>query len=92
MRIAAALVATSMAPECREYMLASHLSVEPGHRFALEHLGLTPILDLDLRLGEGTGAALAMTILDAALRIPREMATFDAAGVSRSTSEQRPEA
>jgi nicotinate-nucleotide--dimethylbenzimidazole phosphoribosyltransferase len=89
---AAALVAMAMAPECREFMLASHLSAEPGHRIALEHLGLTPILDLNLRLGEGTGAALAMTIVDAALRIPREMATFDAAGVSRSTSEQRPEA
>ncbi|MBI5289174.1 MAG: nicotinate-nucleotide--dimethylbenzimidazole phosphoribosyltransferase [Chloroflexi bacterium] len=88
---AAALIAAALAPACVEYMLASHLSAEPGHRIALEHLGLAPVLDLGLRLGEGTGAALAMTILDAALRLPREMATFDAAGVSRSASERRPE-
>ncbi len=89
---AAALAAAALAPAAGDYMLASHLSAEPGHRIALEHLGLRPVLDLGLRLGEGTGAALAMTVLDAALRIPREMATFDSAGVSRSDGEQRPEA
>jgi nicotinate-nucleotide--dimethylbenzimidazole phosphoribosyltransferase len=88
---AAAMIADALAPESRAYMLASHVSVEPGHRIALDHLGLRPLLDLEMRLGEGTGAALAMTLLDAALRIPREMATFDSAGVSRSDSEVRAE-
>jgi nicotinate-nucleotide--dimethylbenzimidazole phosphoribosyltransferase len=89
---ASALVAAALAPRAVEYMLASHVSAEPGHRVALEHLGLRPLLDLGMRLGEGSGAALAFSVLDAALRIPREMATFDAAGVSRSTSETQPEA
>lgn len=89
---AAALVAHRLAPVASEYMLASHEGAEPGHRIALEHLGLQPLLDLELRLGEGTGAALAMTLLDAALRLPREMATFSGAGVSRSSSEVQPEA
>ena len=89
---AAALIADAIAPECREYMLASHVSAEPGHRFALEHLGLEPLLDLRMRLGEGTGAALAISLLSAALRLPREMATFDSAGVSRSAIETVPEA
>jgi nicotinate-nucleotide--dimethylbenzimidazole phosphoribosyltransferase len=88
---AAAIVAAELAPNAESYMLASHVSAEPGHRIALECLGLWPLLDLEMRLGEGTGAALAMTLLDAALRIPREMATFGTAGVSRSTSETRPE-
>jgi nicotinate-nucleotide--dimethylbenzimidazole phosphoribosyltransferase len=88
---AAAMIAASIAPEARAYMLASHVSAEPGHRIALGHLGLRPLLDLEMRLGEGTGAALAMTLLDAALRMPREMATFDGTGVSRSTTETRPE-
>ena len=88
----AALITAALAPGSRDYMLASHLSAEPGHRIALEKLGLRPLLEFDMRLGEGTGAALAMTIVDAALRLPREMATFDAAGVSRSTSEVPQEA
>ena len=73
-------------------MLASHVSAEPGHRFALEHLGLQPLLDFGMRLGEGTGAALALSLLQAAVRLPREMATFDSAGVSRSSSESAQEA
>ncbi|HET6615700.1 MAG TPA: nicotinate-nucleotide--dimethylbenzimidazole phosphoribosyltransferase [Dehalococcoidia bacterium] len=89
---ASALVAASMAPANVAYMVASHVSAEPGHRIALDHLGLRPLLDLEMRLGEGSGAALAFSVLDAALRLPREMATFDSAGVSRSTSETRPEA
>ncbi|MEX2247663.1 MAG: nicotinate-nucleotide--dimethylbenzimidazole phosphoribosyltransferase [Dehalococcoidia bacterium] len=89
---AAALIAAALAPASLDYMLASHISAEPGHRLALAQLGLRPLLDLELRLGEGTGAALALSLLDAALRIPREMATFDAAGVSRSDTETRPEA
>jgi nicotinate-nucleotide--dimethylbenzimidazole phosphoribosyltransferase len=88
---AAALAAIAIAPGAADYMLASHVSAEPGHAVALAHLGLRPLLDLEMRLGEGTGAALALTLLDAALRIPREMATFDAAGVSRSDAETRPE-
>jgi nicotinate-nucleotide--dimethylbenzimidazole phosphoribosyltransferase len=89
---AAALLAAAMAPTAIAYMLASHVSAEHGHRIALDHLGLTPLLDLRMRLGEGTGAVLAMTLVDAALRIPREMATFDSAGVSQSEREAQPEA
>jgi nicotinate-nucleotide--dimethylbenzimidazole phosphoribosyltransferase len=88
---AAALIAAALAPHAREYMLASHMSTEPGHRLALGALDLIPVLDFGMRLGEGTGAALAMTVLDAALRLPREMATFESAGVSRSVTEVRPE-
>lgn len=89
---AAALAAAAIAPASVDYMLASHMSAEPGHRLALEHLGLSPLLDLRMRLGEGTGAALAISLLDAALRLPREMATFDAAGIARSAAETRNEA
>ncbi|NOZ82500.1 MAG: nicotinate-nucleotide--dimethylbenzimidazole phosphoribosyltransferase, partial [Euryarchaeota archaeon] len=78
---AGALVAAGIAPAAKEYMLASHQSAEPGHRIMLEHLSLRPILNLDLRLGEGTGAALAMSIVEASVRVLREMATFDEAGV-----------
>ncbi len=79
---AAALLAVGLQPETRHFLLASHCSVEPGHRVVLEHLGLRPYLDLDMRLGEGTGAALAFTLIRAALRIYTEMATFKSAGVS----------
>ncbi len=79
---AAALLATSLAPACRPYLIAGHRSVEIGHRVVLDRLGLRPLLELDLRLGEGTGAALAMPIIDAALRTHREMATFAEANVS----------
>ncbi len=78
---AGALIAGELSPAAREYMLASHLSAEPGHRVMLEHLGLKPLLNLNLRLGEGTGAALAMGIVEASVRVLREMATFDEAGV-----------
>lgn len=79
---AAALIAVGLAPAVKDYLLASHLSAEPGHRLMLELLGLKPILVMDMRLGEGTGAALAMPIIEAALKILREMATFSEAGVS----------
>jgi len=79
---AAALVAAGLCPAVREYLIASHRSVEPGHQAVLAHLGLRPLLDLDLRLGEGTGAVLAMSLVEAALRILREMATFETAGVT----------
>ena len=79
---AAALIAVGLQPLCREYLIASHRSVEQGHRAILDHLGLKPLLDLDLRLGEGTGACLGMDIVCAAIKIYTEMATFGEAGVS----------
>ena len=79
---AAALVAAALAPGCRDYLVAGHRSQELGHAAALASLGLRPLLDLDLRLGEGTGALLALPILRAALRVLNEMATFEEAGVS----------
>ncbi len=79
---AAALVAARLCPAVRAYLVAGHASVEPGQRAALAALDLRPLLDLDLRLGEGTGGALALHLLDAAVRLHAEMATFDAAGVS----------
>ncbi|GAC1394334.1 MAG: nicotinate-nucleotide--dimethylbenzimidazole phosphoribosyltransferase [Ktedonobacteraceae bacterium] len=78
----AALVATRLAPTVRDYLFAGHVSVERGHHVILEQLELSPILDLDLRLGEGTGAVLATTLIDAALRLHHDMATFAEAGVS----------
>ncbi|WP_027085776.1 nicotinate-nucleotide--dimethylbenzimidazole phosphoribosyltransferase [Cohnella panacarvi] len=79
----AALTAVRIAPNAREYLIASHVSQEQGHRLVLERLGLSPMLDMHMRLGEGTGAALAFHLVEAAVRIMREMATFDSAGVSR---------
>ena len=79
---AAALVASTIEPEVTGYLIASHRSQELGHRAVLERLGLQPLLDLDLRLGEGTGAALALPIVRAAVALLNEMATFDEAGVS----------
>ncbi|MGE5372038.1 MAG: nicotinate-nucleotide--dimethylbenzimidazole phosphoribosyltransferase [Solirubrobacterales bacterium] len=79
---AAALIAARLAPLSVRYMIASHESAEAGHRYLLELLGLTPVLKLNLRLGEGTGAALAIGMLRAAMKIVHEMATFDSAGIS----------
>ena len=79
---AGALVAHGLAPESANYMIAAHKSVEQGHIIALERLGKKPLLDLDMRLGEGTGAALAMTLIDAAYRVLTEVATFEEAAVS----------
>lgn len=79
---AAALIAHSLCRHTRDYMVGAHLSTEKGHRVVLSHLGLSPILDLDMRLGEGTGAALAMPIVEAAAACLSEMATFREAGVS----------
>ncbi len=82
---AAALIATSLSPEATPYLIASHQSAEPGHQKILEHLGLNPLLNLNMRLGEGTGAALGIFLVEASLRILNEMATFAEAGVSEKT-------
>ncbi|GGK38354.1 hypothetical protein GCM10010124_34000 [Pilimelia terevasa] len=79
---AAALAAAALAPAAVDAMVAGHLSVEPGAGVALAHLGLAPVLDLGLRLGEGTGAVLALPVVAAAVRALREVATFDSAGVT----------
>jgi len=80
---AGALIAYCIEPAVKDYMFAAHNSVEKGHVIILEKMGLRPILDLGLRLGEGTGAAIGMFIIEAGLKIYREMATFDEAGVSK---------
>lgn len=79
---AAALIAYKLEPKVRDYMIASHCSVEKGHRIALKFMGLKPLLDFDMRLGEGTGAALGMGIAEAGIKIMTEMATFESAAVS----------
>jgi nicotinate-nucleotide--dimethylbenzimidazole phosphoribosyltransferase len=79
---AAALVAVGMAPAAVDACTAGHRSAEPGHAVALQHLGLRPLVDLELRLGEGTGAVLALPLVQAAVRALAEMATFDSAGVA----------
>lgn len=79
---AAALIATTLCPALKDYLIAAHLSTEAGHRLLLEHLGLKPLLSLDMRLGEGTGAALGIFLAEAAVRVLTEMATFAEAGVS----------
>jgi nicotinate-nucleotide--dimethylbenzimidazole phosphoribosyltransferase len=85
---AAGLVAAGLAPQAKDYLIAGHLSTEPGHAAALAHLCLTPLLDLGLRLGEGTGAALAMAVVEAAVKALNEMATFEQAGVSGPREDQ----
>lgn len=79
---AAALTARAINPHVTGWLLASHLSFENGHRIALEHLGLAPLVDLQMRLGEGSGAAVVVPLLQAALKLHAEMATFAEAGVS----------
>ena len=78
----AALVAAALAPDALQHALAGHMSAEPGHALALRHLGLRPLLGLDLRLGEGTGALLALPLVTAAARALQDVATFDSAGVT----------
>lgn len=85
---AAAAIAVEICPPVRGYLLASHRSREPGHTVLLTRLGLEPFLELGMRLGEGTGAALAMPVVGAAAGILREMATFASAGVSERTRER----
>jgi nicotinate-nucleotide--dimethylbenzimidazole phosphoribosyltransferase len=81
---AGALVAYALAPAVADYLVAGHRSEEKGHEVMLQHLGKKPLLDLGLRLGEGTGAALAMNLMDAAVRILTEVATFAEASVSEA--------
>jgi nicotinate-nucleotide--dimethylbenzimidazole phosphoribosyltransferase len=80
---AGALIASELHHHVRDYIFAAHRSVEIGHRFMLERIGVRPILDLDFRLGEGTGAALAMGLIEAGVKVMKEMATFEQAGVSQ---------
>jgi nicotinate-nucleotide--dimethylbenzimidazole phosphoribosyltransferase len=81
----AALVAAALCPTALEHVLAGHSSAEPGHSLALRALGLRPLLGLDLRLGEGTGALLAMPLVASAARALQDVATFDSAGVTGKT-------
>ncbi|UUZ97764.1 nicotinate-nucleotide--dimethylbenzimidazole phosphoribosyltransferase [Paenibacillus sp. P25] len=86
---AAALVASRLAPGAVPYMIASHLSQEQGHARSLEEIGLTPMLRMDMRLGEGTGAVLAFPLIEASVRIMKEMATFAQAGVSQAEAKKQ---
>jgi len=79
---AAALIAYHLEPKVKDYLIAAHCSVEKGHKVILDYMGLKPVLDLELRLGEGTGAALGMSIVEASIKILTEMSTFQSASVS----------
>jgi nicotinate-nucleotide--dimethylbenzimidazole phosphoribosyltransferase len=83
---AGGLIATRLHPPVGQYLFASHLSHEPGHKELLKLMNQRPLLNLDLRLGEGTGATLAMNLIEAGVRILTEMATFEEAGVSQEIS------
>jgi nicotinate-nucleotide--dimethylbenzimidazole phosphoribosyltransferase len=83
---AGALIAAALCPVAREYMIAAHRSEEPGHRAMLKHLGKSPLLDLNLRLGEGTGAAVAMGLVDASVAVLTRVATFEEAAVSKANA------
>lgn len=83
---AAAVIAAAVDPAVVDHMVAAHVSQEPGHRIQLAHLGLDPVLDLDLRLGEGSGAVLALPVLASAAAVLDGMATFDEAGVDGPTT------
>lgn len=85
---AGALIAQGLAPASTQYMIAAHRSVEPGHGAALERLGKEPLLSLDLRLGEGTGAVLAMNLVEASVRVLTEVATFEEAMISHANPDQ----
>lgn len=85
---AAALLAYQLEPKVKNYMIAAHCSAEQGHRVVLNYIGLKPILDLSLRLGEGTGAALGISIIEASIKIITGMATFESAAVSQESQNQ----
>ena len=80
--VAGALIASALAPDVRGYLVGGHRSSEPGASIGMAHLGLSPLLDLELRLGEGTGATLAIPLVQSAARVLAEMATFESAGVT----------
>ena len=82
---AAAMIAVTLAPQARGYLISAHRSQEPGHRRMLDWLAVDPLVDLEMRLGEGTGAALAMSLVEAACKVLAEMATFGEAGVSEKS-------
>jgi len=82
---AAAALAVAMAPNALGYLIAGHCSEEPGHKLLLDHLQLTPVLSVGMRLGEGTGAVLAMPVIESAIALYHQMATFSSAGVSEAT-------
>lgn len=86
---AAAMIAVGLAPQVQPYLIAAHRSQEHGHHIMLDWLDLDPLLDIDLRLGEGTGAALGISLAEAACKILAEMATFEEAGVSEKSEEPR---
>ena len=85
---AAALIASGLSPQVKDYLIAAHVSAEAGHEFLLNFLGLKPLLDLNMRLGEGTGAALGISLAEAAVNILGQMATFAEAGVSEAEPPQ----
>lgn len=85
---AAALIAAGLQPAVKDYLIAAHQSVEKGHQAILRHLGLKPLLDLNLRLGEGTGAVLAMGLVEAGVKILTQMASFEEATVSRALEKE----
>lgn len=85
---AAALIAVTLCPRAKDYLIAGHLSPEPGHAVLLEYLGLKPFLDLGMRLGEGTGAVLGISIAEAAVNVLSGMATFEEAGISGPSSDR----
>jgi len=88
---AAALIACGLAPALRDHLIAAHRSAERGHQAALARMSLAPLLSLGMRLGEGTGAVLAMHLVDASCRILNEMATFASAGVSEKSAPSVPD-
>lgn len=81
----AVAIAYALEPKVKDYLLAGHCSAEPGHQVLLNYIGIEPILSLKMRLGEGTGAVLAMPVIESAVRLYAEMATFESAGVSTAT-------
>jgi nicotinate-nucleotide--dimethylbenzimidazole phosphoribosyltransferase len=83
---AAAIIAVCLAPTAREYLIAAHTSLERGHHLMMDWLGVRPLLNLQMHLGEGTGAALAMSLIEAACKTLSEMATFSEAGVSEKVA------
>ena len=86
---AGAIIACEIAPAAKSYLFASHRSVEIGHKFMYERLGLEPLLDIKLRLGEGTGAALAMELIDASTRILADILTFDEVSIKNAQEQKK---